>query len=139
MHQEADQAWRERLYLQLDIDSEEDTLLTLMGSRQAQQVCRLGLIFALADYLDADVCARHGTVALERLHQLRRHVCRVVHIARRNDSFPMETLLMAFPIGFSGFTADAPIKNRGLTASAPMIFRRKSGICDSQRNPRRTW
>ena len=46
---EASKLWRERLYLELDIDSDEDTVLTLMCSRQAQQVCRLALCFALAD------------------------------------------------------------------------------------------
>ena len=41
--------WEEELYLQLDIDSDIDTILTLMCSRQAQQVCRIALCFALAD------------------------------------------------------------------------------------------
>ena len=47
--QQAGELWRDQLYGQLDIDADEDTLLTLMCSRQAQQVARLGLIFALAD------------------------------------------------------------------------------------------
>jgi hypothetical protein len=46
---QADQLWNEQLYLQLDIDSDIDTVLTLMCSRQAQQVCRIALCFALAD------------------------------------------------------------------------------------------
>jgi hypothetical protein len=45
----ADKLWKEQLYLELDIDSDQDTVLTLMCSRQAQQVCRIALIFALAD------------------------------------------------------------------------------------------
>ena len=47
----ASQLWREQLYFQLDIDSDDDTVLTLMCSRQAQQVCRLALCFALSDGL----------------------------------------------------------------------------------------
>jgi uncharacterized protein DUF3987 len=46
---QADKLWKEKLYLQLDIDSDQDTILTLMCSRQAQQVCRIALCFALAD------------------------------------------------------------------------------------------
>jgi hypothetical protein len=43
----ADKLWHEKLYQQLDIDSDQDTLLTLMCGRQAQQVCRLAMCFAL--------------------------------------------------------------------------------------------
>jgi len=46
---QADKLWQDQLYLELDIDSDFDTILTLMCSRQAQQVCRIALCFALAD------------------------------------------------------------------------------------------
>lgn len=45
----AQQLWDSRLYAELDIDSDQDTQLILMTSRQAQQACRLALILALAD------------------------------------------------------------------------------------------
>ena len=47
-----DEAWRvwcEHLYADLDVNADEDTAMTLMGSRQPQQVCRIASIFALAD------------------------------------------------------------------------------------------
>jgi len=44
---QADKLWNEKLYRQLDIDSDQDTLLTLMCGRQAQQACRLAMCFAL--------------------------------------------------------------------------------------------
>jgi hypothetical protein len=47
--EQAGQLWFEQIYPALDIDADEDTLLTLMCSRQAQQAARVALIYAVAD------------------------------------------------------------------------------------------